>query len=328
MSDSDRMEGEVLSVGHEQDLERLVQRLAYPDPHTQMEAFAAMQTVQDYGVWYNLLTLMTAGTVDGERVPDLLAGSEEQHRIALKIYALFAQDAVAATVPVKRQALLAGLHHVDPDVRRTACELLGQRRTGQAVDALIATLQDDHASRVRRAAAAALAKIGDPAAVGPLVAALSQDDGLLRERAREALAKFGHLAVAPLTELLTAEEDRTRWEAAKTLAEIADPAAAPALVRALEDENGGVRWLAGEGLIALGKAGLPPLLEALVERSDSVWLRKGAHHVLRSVPTDDGLWAAVAPVLDALEDVQPDIGVIEPAHVALQQLRRPRWQGD
>lgn len=38
-----------------------------------------------------------------------------------------------------------------------------------------------------------------------------------------------------------------------------DPRAAPALVRALDDENSGVRWVAAKGLVGLGKAGLDPL---------------------------------------------------------------------
>ncbi len=47
--------------------------------------------------------------------------------------------------------------------------------------------------------------------------------------------------------------------------------------------NLGIRWLAAEGLIGLGEAGLRPLLEALVHHSDSAWLREGAHHVLKAL---------------------------------------------
>ena len=74
-----------------------------------------------------------------------------------------------------------------------------------------------------------------------------------------------------------------RWEAAKSLSDIADPAAAPALVQALEDPETGVRWLAAEGLIRMRSACLQPLLHALTERADSVWLRDGAHHVLHDL---------------------------------------------
>jgi hypothetical protein len=62
---------------------------------------------------------------------------------------------------------------------------------------------------------------------------------------------------------------RTRWEAAKALSEIADPLAATALVNALEDDDADIRWVASEGLTALGRDGLEPLLAALLERAGS-----------------------------------------------------------
>ena len=59
------------------------------------------------------------------------------------------------------------------------------------------------------------------------------------------------------------------------LRDIGDPAAAPALVRALEDENFDIRWIAAEGLIAVGQGALTPLLQALVQRPFCRWLQKG-----------------------------------------------------
>jgi hypothetical protein len=95
-----------------------------------------------------------------------------------------------------------------------------------------------------------------------------------------------------------------RGQAAKALGEIGDLAAAPALVKALEDDKFDVRWLAARALVALGRDGLPALLQALIERPSSTWLREGAHHVLY----DEGYrtWQEqLAPVMKALEGYAP-----------------------
>ena len=110
-----------------------------------------------------------------------------------------------------------------------------------------------------------------------------------------------------------------RWEAAKALAEIADPATAPALVAALEDEGPGIRWIAGEGLIALSQNGLVPLLHALARKADSVWLRQGAHHVLRTL-AGEKLGDVLDPVLRALEESDPEVLVPRAALDVLSML--------
>ncbi len=161
----------------------------------------------------------------------------------------------------------------------------------------------------------------DPAPISKLIAALSDDDRVTRQRARETLVEIGRPAVPPLTEALMKSRERVRWEAANALSEISDPMAAPALVRALEDNSFGVRWLAAEGLISLGRGGLSPLLEALVEHPESAWLRQGAHHVIR-ILAEEGLHDHVTSVLKALEDIEPAIEVIQPAKTALEELKQ------
>jgi HEAT repeat protein len=143
--------------------------------------------------------------------------------------------------------------------------------------------------------------------IATLVNQLGDDDGLLRQKARTSLVCLDGSAVPSLIMALNNPSRDVRWEAAKALGEIGDPAAAPALVKALEDERFGVRWLAAEALIGLGAdAVLPPLMKALSESADSVWLRQGAHHVLRTLARD-GLPASVQHVLAALEDVEPAV---------------------
>jgi HEAT repeat protein len=75
--------------------------------------------------------------------------------------------------------------------------------------------------------------------------------------------------------MLNDPDHEVRWEAAKALGEIADPWSAPALEETLMDAGFDIRWLAAEGLIALGRAGLKPLLATLLKKADSVYLREG-----------------------------------------------------
>ena len=75
-------------------------------------------------------------------------------------------------------------------------------------------------------------------------------------------------------------------------------------MKALEDEEFDVRWLAAEGLIKMNIKGLKPLLKALEHRGDSALLLEGAHHVFHDL-AKGGLRKSLAPVLAALEALEP-----------------------
>jgi HEAT repeat protein len=159
--------------------------------------------------------------------------------------------------------------------------------------------------------------------VASLVVALGDKDVLTRQAARERLAAIGSPAVPALARALGHRRSVVRWEAAKTLEDIADPSAAPSLVTALEDRDAGVRWLAAEALIAIGREGVPPLLNALIERSDSEWMREGAHHVLRHFIHQP--WGKrLAAVLKAIEGIVPHLEAPLAACVALRALKEGR----
>lgn len=142
----------------------------------------------------------------------------------------------------------------------------------------------------------------------PLLATLGDTHPAERLRARRKLVVVNGPAVPMLVRMLSSPVRLERWEAAKTLAEIADPRSAAALVRALEDDDHDVRWVAGEALVAVGRDALRPLLEALMERSDSLWLRKRSHYVLGGLRERHGI-EEVGPVLRALEGPAPEEGV-------------------
>jgi HEAT repeat protein len=157
-------------------------------------------------------------------------------------------------------------------------------------------------------------------AIRDLITTLTGQDGSARKRAREQLVEIGPPAVASLLPLLSNKQTYVRWEAAKALSEIGDPSAAPALVKALEDDDSGIRWLAAEGLILAEQAGLPPLLEALLEQGESVRLRDGADHVLKVLARNEKLPGYGERVLQALHDASPATEVARAAKLALETM--------
>jgi HEAT repeat protein len=153
-----------------------------------------------------------------------------------------------------------------------------------------------------------------------LIAALIQKDAAVRRRAREDLIAVGRPAIDVLLELLHDRRAHVRWEAAKALSGIGDPRAAPALVQVLEeDDEFDVRWVAGEGLIAMGHSGLRPLLAALAARPGSPTLQEGAHHVCHELAKRRA-FRLVGPVLAALRGSEPALALPAAARAALAEL--------
>ncbi len=116
-----------------------------------------------------------------------------------------------------------------------------------------------------------------------LVNLLESEDEKIRTRARKSLVTIGKQAVSPLSLALeNSKIYKARWEAAKALNEIGDLKSIPTLVKALEDPESDVAWLAAKTLEKFRKAAWPVLLHALVDHgSKSVSLQHGAHHILR-----------------------------------------------
>ncbi|MCE5253210.1 MAG: HEAT repeat domain-containing protein [Actinomycetia bacterium] len=158
-----------------------------------------------------------------------------------------------------------------------------------------------------------------------LLTDLAGDDGRARLQARETLAAIGEPALDLLVGLLDSPEPRLRWEAAKALAEIPEPAAIPGLVALLGGGRSDIGWLAAVALINLGTRSVPHVLLALTqnENAGSKPFCKSAHHVLHDLAARNGVLRDILePVLVALEDSAPDVGVIAAqAEKALAALR-------
>ena len=163
-----------------------------------------------------------------------------------------------------------------------------------------------------------------------LIPQLSDKNGDTREKARLALVGKGKEATVPLTEILTAQDQQTRWEAAKALGAIADPSSIPALIKTLEDNIFDIRWLAAQALIAIGTDSIEPLLEALSQSSDELFLREEAHHVIKYIfrdnPKAKELYDVLKPVADALESSVSRIETPGAARTALEKLKRMKGE--
>jgi len=152
-----------------------------------------------------------------------------------------------------------------------------------------------------------------------LIADLASKDGVVRVKARQQLVAYKKQSVAPLIRTLSNKNDWVRWEAAKALSQIGNQKAIKALIESLTDEKFEVRWLAAEGLIRIGRKAIVPLLETLVNHSDSYSLREGIHHVLHDMNTGK-ITKVLRPVLVALEGPEPSLEVPLVAKAALDTL--------
>jgi hypothetical protein len=158
-------------------------------------------------------------------------------------------------------------------------------------------------------------------AMDSLIADLNCDNPTRCRQARQVLVKKGEEAVPGLAASLKQGQDFVPLEAAKALGKIGGPRATKVLIEALEDERSEVRWTAAEALINIGRKAVPPLLEALMKKGDSLEMRNGVHHVLSDM-VDPKLKPIVAPVLAALEDAVPSLEAPVAADKALDGLKR------
>ncbi len=93
-------------------------------------------------------------------------------------------------------------------------------------DAMLLDLRDSHWLN-RKYAAEVLGELKDPRAVGPLVTALTDEVGDVRQRAYDSLIKLGGPAVPALVPLLVSEEDEVRQSVTEIIRKIGKPAVEP-----------------------------------------------------------------------------------------------------
>jgi HEAT repeat protein len=120
------------------------------------------------------------------------------------------------------------------------------------IEDLINKLKDENWP-IRRSAAAALGKIGDPRAVGPLIAVLKDMDYRPRRKAVKALGNFGDIrAVEPLFNALNDKDVVVRTQAAESLRKIGNTGIVEPFIKALKDKRRYVREKAADVLDKIG----------------------------------------------------------------------------
>lgn len=155
-----------------------------------------------------------------------------------------------------------------------------------------------------------------------LIAELTSADVQRRLHAQHNLISRGSAAVPALIESLADDDPHVRSAVAQVLAVIAEPSTAPALAARLGDEVAPVRWIAAEGLVALGKAGLAAALRTLADvEAMSPQLKAAVRHILLKLRDDARLGEVVKPVIAAMHNFEVDEMILVEAHKALSKLK-------
>jgi HEAT repeats len=123
-------------------------------------------------------------------------------------------------------------------------------------DAMLLDLKDTHWLN-RKYAAEMLGELKESRAVSPLVAALTDEVGDVRQRAYDSLIKIGVSSVPVLIPLLISEEDELRQSATEIIRKIGKPAVEPLAVALGEADD----RLKGRILKVLDRMGYKPKLK-------------------------------------------------------------------
>lgn len=171
---------------------------------------------------------------------------------------------------VAASALSIAVKNQNPHVRIHAVRALAEVGNPSVVPILLGALNFDDVPEVRRGAAEALGRLGDPSARKHLVRILKDQAEEVSVRASliKALSKIGTFADIPvLLSLLRDPESTLRFHSAIALGAIKDPAAATGLLSVLEtDRDAQVRGAAAQSLGELGHtAASPALIKALTD---------------------------------------------------------------
>src|SRR5687768_6021561 len=103
-------------------------------------------------------------------------------------------------------------------------------------DAMLLDLKDSHWLN-RKYAAEVLGELKDARSVGPLVEALTDEVGDVRQRAYDSLIKMGGQAVSSLIPLLVSEEDELRQSVTEIIRKIGKPAVEPLATALVEADD-------------------------------------------------------------------------------------------
>jgi len=154
------------------------------------------------------------------------------------------------------EQILSGLQNSDSSKRNELIEKLTQLQNTEVVQFLIDVLKQANTHwMVKEGACKVLGKIGDKSATEALIAALNDDNEIVRYQAVNALGRLGDKRAVPklIAILEQKEEQLVRSEAMKALGMIGDPSALKIILNILKKEND--RFLKYHSVTSLGRLG-------------------------------------------------------------------------
>ena len=209
------------------------------DPRVAPPLIAALRDKDKYVPLRAAESLVTLGPIAVEHLLAALRNKEEPHRPV--IVRILGDIRDVRSIDAIEQAL------ADPDPA-----LVGQAR--EALLKVLTTALKDSRPAVRLQAAKRLQALPHPAAVEPLLGALRDPDGNVRQRAAIAIGNIGQPAVGSLVGLLKDPDPEIRRMAAEELGKIGAPEAVEPLLATLRDADQDVSWWSAW---ALGRMGAP-----------------------------------------------------------------------
>jgi len=231
---------------------------------------------------------------DAPRVGDGLALAEERGEAHAELPASSSAERRAARAEAPSSAPLSQrerelLASTDPRLRFEGLRLLARRGAPEAVDSLLAFLEETRDSeRMHLQRLSAVSLLGELEGSEPGLRALYEGaDPGLRRGAAKALEARGDTSlvereIAGLRPSLADPDGGERARAAQEVARLASPAAVPLLLGLLADDNSDVRFQAIDGLRLAGDASVAHALEPLLE-DRSARVRALARRTLESL---------------------------------------------
>ena len=170
---------------------------------------------------------------------------------------------------------------------------------------------------------------GDPATIEALINDLGSKDGIVRQKARNALVQIGLPAMESLTVAFETKKNiYAHWEAAKAISTIGGPEAVRPLLHALADDDFSIRWIATEGLIAVGSIALESLAKVLVSEENPPFFYESSHHFIHDLISkkiiDEEMALQIEPLLKAFSKTASTQLISQEAARFLDWLRTNR----
>ena len=117
---------------------------------------------------------------------------------------------------------------------------------------------------------------------------LDKKDYKKRVAARKNLIGLGKDILPYMYKLLNSKDYMLKNEAGKIIELLPDKRSIPIFLNLISnDDDSGMRWIASEGLVKIGRDSIVPLLKAMVKCNSTYYIEQSAHHVFSALFTPD-----------------------------------------